>query len=351
MPRNPKVFVAVLNWNGLKDTLECLESLYGTEYDNLEIIVVDNGSTDDSVDVIRARYPDIAFISHMINRGYSGGNNSAMLYALDHGADYVWLLNNDTAVESSSLGCLVETAEKDSIVGLISPVIYYYDSPHTIQFGGSYIDWKNHMLVSRDDDLNDTRFRTGEDVCLWGTALLVKRRLIEEIGYFDEDFFAYWEDTDYSLRALKAGYRSVICTEAKIYHKTPVPRPGNTNRSPLYYYYMTRNRYFLASRHFRDLGRLTILRHYIAEAMLSIMCCKNCNDWAGAEACLQGLWDALRGIGGAWEQKRIPLWIRGIGFGFASWHPCFWARVLKGNFMEKSAECSERAEQTRMHDG
>lgn len=100
----PKVYIIILNWNGLKDTLECLESVFKLDYLNFEVIVVDNGSTDDSVNVILKTYPQVRLIENRENLGYTGGNNIGMRYAIERDADYIWLLNNDTIVEEDTLG-------------------------------------------------------------------------------------------------------------------------------------------------------------------------------------------------------------------------------------------------------
>lgn len=107
----PKVFIIILNWNGLEDTLECLESVFKLDYPNFEVIVGDNGSTDESVAIIRKTYPQVIMIENKENLGYTGGNNIAMHYAMDHLADYVWLLNKDAVVEKDTLSKLVRSAE------------------------------------------------------------------------------------------------------------------------------------------------------------------------------------------------------------------------------------------------
>lgn len=107
----PKVFIIIVNWNGLKDTLECLQSVFKQDYPNFEVIMVDNGSKDNSVQVIRNAYPQIILIENKENLGYTGGNNVGMHYAVNSGSDYVWLLNNDTVVEPDTLSKLVAAAK------------------------------------------------------------------------------------------------------------------------------------------------------------------------------------------------------------------------------------------------
>jgi GT2 family glycosyltransferase len=130
--RLPLVNVVVLNWNQLELTLECLESLQDVQYPHLHITLVDNGSTDGSATEIRSRYPGVQVIESAHNLGFSAGNNVGIRHAMEQGADYVVLLNNDTVVDSSFVTALVEVGEADRELGLLAPKMFYYDRPKTI---------------------------------------------------------------------------------------------------------------------------------------------------------------------------------------------------------------------------
>src|ERR1039457_4136566 len=144
----PKVFIIVLNWNGLKDTLECLDSVFKLEYPNFEVIVVDNASTDNSVEVIREKFQQVILIENKENLGFTGGNNTGIRHALQLGTDYFWLLNNDTVLEPDTLSRIVVTADNDSTIGMISPVVHYHEDPLVIQNCGCYIDWESQKLIN-----------------------------------------------------------------------------------------------------------------------------------------------------------------------------------------------------------
>lgn len=340
---HPKVFIIILNWNGLKDTLECLESVFKLDYPNFEVIVVDNGSTDNSVEVIRKAYPQVILIENKENLGYAEGNNVGIRYALKHGADYVWLLNNDTVVDADSLTKLVMAAEKSPDIGLVSPVIYYYDEPDKIQFCGSYIDWKNHIIVypeNRNSILNvDHEFITGKNVCLWGTALLIRRNLIENIGTLEEKYFAYWEDTEYSVRSMRAGYRNIIEPSAKVYHKLPFGKVI-VNRGSHYFYYMTRNEYFFWMQYLEGLNKLSYFRMWLAKVIGNAALCRYYNASESADACFEGAYSALCGLSGPWDKNRkMPQIIKRIFL----WHPYFWVSLLKGDFLHLVSEVLRRA--------
>jgi GT2 family glycosyltransferase len=132
MLRLPRVDIIVLNWNGLRDTLHCLQSLKRADYPAFRVLVVDNGSSDASSTSIRQRFPEVTLIENSENLGFTGGNNIGMRQALEEEADYVLLLNNDTEVAPDAVRLLVETAESDPRIGIAGPIIYYYDRPKMI---------------------------------------------------------------------------------------------------------------------------------------------------------------------------------------------------------------------------
>jgi|SRR3972149_1320102 len=332
---SPKVSIIILNWNRLKDTLECIESVFKHDYPNYEIIVVDNGSTDNSVDIIRKIYPQVILIENKDNLGYTGGNNIAMSYAIQNGTNYIWLLNNDTVVETDTLGNLVDIGEGSPEIGIISPVIYYYDKPHKIQFCGSYADWTNHKIIYPNENTIyvDDDFKYGENVCLWGTALLIKIDVVRKVGYLNNKFYAYWEDTEYSIRSIKAGFRNELALNAKIYHKTPI------KRKPYYYYFMARNEYFTWFQYLNSTEKVSFMRKYLARKIAEYGSLKEsgCDEYANA--CLDGTWAAFHGVGGAWnESVRFPLIIK-RGF---SWHPYLWVNLFKGDLLNIIFEISKR---------
>ncbi|MDH4135795.1 MAG: glycosyltransferase family 2 protein [Anaerolineae bacterium] len=236
----PWVTIIVLNWNGLADTLECLESLAGLDYPTYEVVVVDNDSTDGSVEAIRARFPQVTLIENGENLGFAGGNNVGMCYAMDQGTDYVLLLNNDTIVDPEFLTTLVKAAESDPSIGIVSPILYYYDEPHTIWCAGASIDWRRgvtHRLRAEEpDDGQDERIHEVDFVS--GCALLAKSSVVKDTGLMDHEFFLYYEEADWCVRARAQGYRIVFVRAAKVWHK--VSRSAGQD-TPLVSYYMTRN--------------------------------------------------------------------------------------------------------------
>lgn len=307
----PKVFIIVLNWNGKDDTIECIESLKKIDYSNYKIVIVDNGSSDGSDDIIPRRYfKEIPFIETKKNFGYSGGNNIGIKYALEHGADYVLLLNNDTIVEPDFLSKLVEAAEANKTIGIVGPMIYFYDRRDTLWFGGGKVNWARTKGEHIDYGLRTTDYGKNENIgssgspsavvgrqvdYITGCCLLIKRETIEKIGLLDEDYFLYYEDVGWCLRARKNGYNSVLVPSAKIYHKQS--RSADEASYP-YIYYHSRNGLILASR-FRSKILALIIGFWIFSKQIVKLVIGYKKEWA--RPVIKGIKDFWRGRKGKLE--------------------------------------------------
>jgi GT2 family glycosyltransferase len=238
----PQVAVIVVNWNGGQKTLDCLASLRQMDYPGFDVLVVDNSSTDGSMEAIRESFPEVSLIETGANLGFTGGNNVGMRHALDRGADYVLLLNHDTEVATDLLTCLVDAVETDPEVGIAGPLIYYYDQPGTIWSAGGAVDrWRGQTRMIGLDELDSGQYGSAarEVDFVSGCALLARRSVLEQVGLLDERFFAYYEEVEWCLRARRAGFRTINVPGAKVRHKIS---PGQRASSPIVHYYMTRNR-------------------------------------------------------------------------------------------------------------
>lgn len=243
-----KIFVLIVNWNGKEDTLACLESLKATEGEIGRIVVVDNGSTDGSVEAINRHFSQVTVIENQRNLGFGTANNMGMhLFLQETRYPYLFLLNNDTLVAPSALRVLTSALSKEG-VGAAVPKIYYADSQR-LWYAGGRIDWKQgsatHYGYGRRDE---ERFNRREEVSFaTGCALLLKREALEKVGLFDERYFMFGEDVDLSIRLAKAGYRILYLPKAVVWHKVggSVGRKGEG----FIYYHMTRNRLLTMSKH------------------------------------------------------------------------------------------------------
>lgn len=259
MPKtsDPKVSIIILNWNGWQDTLECLGSLFQIIYPNFEIVIVDNGSSDDSVSRIneylfKNKIQNSKFITLDSNLGFSGGNNVGIKYAVKNSADYVFLLNNDTVVEKKFLTELVKTAENNKDFGLIGPKIYFWPStkPERIWFTGGKVNWLKtkgtHINYNAEDSQEEKKsFGLIKADYITGCGILIRKEVIQKIGVLSEDYFLYYEDTDYCVRAKKAGWECGIEPKSHIWHK--VSR-STKELSLSYLYYHARNGLLMAKR-------------------------------------------------------------------------------------------------------
>lgn len=257
----PNVAIVVLNWNGADDTLECLNSLESLTYQNFQVIVVDNGSTDDSLGKLRAyssRYP-LVLLETGANLGFSGGNNVGIERALALGANYVLLLNNDTEVDPGLLDAFVTAAERFPDAGAFSAKIYFHGEPDRIWYAGARWDADASRFEQIGEGVLDDglRFSTAcETDYACGCAFFVSADRLREIGLLDDNFFLYFEETDWCFRARAARHPSIFVPEAKLWHKISVSFGGEG--SPLALYFITRNRLLWARRHANLSRRLRV---------------------------------------------------------------------------------------------
>jgi GT2 family glycosyltransferase len=324
----PKVAIVILNWNDGAATLACLKALRSTAYPNYDVIVVDNGSVDGSLPPLGDAGP-FDLVINPTNLGYTGGVNVGIARALESGADYIWLLNSDAITQPDVLSHLVATAEADQRIGLVSPVFHDPDQPARAEFCVGRFDPVSRSVSQTSDPVTTAAWQQNSpaQIVVLGTALLIRRRLVETIGLFDRAFFAYVEDVDYCLRAQAAGFRIVVVPQAVVFHKfkQPVQNPGDV---PAYlHYFMTRNYLLL----WRKLPRPVLMRKatfwFLHQRLRQISRMRDIQP--AVEAVLAGLWDGVRGIGGPYRPSRPAPWLLRVTLGR---HPDFWlARLNNAN--------------------
>nr|WP_314622256.1 glycosyltransferase family 2 protein [uncultured Noviherbaspirillum sp.] len=299
---NPTVCIIILNWNNYHDTVSCIQSLRQMSFFDYQVVVVDNGSSNESVEMLES-IDNIHFIKNEKNLGFAGGNNVAMKYAIEQNFDYVWLLNSDATVKPDCLERMVLAVQNASEVGLASPVIYHQHRPDEIQHCGTRLNSAFDGVDEAADIHTAQKWQEADsgNVILWGTALLISTKLIREIGYLDEQLFAYSEDTDYSLRSSKAGFKNVTVFDARIWHQST-----DGLRKAHFYYYTVRN-----------VGLMW--RKYVSGIKFIKICWWNLNRTAKQlklmnqhphleMACKLGLWDGWVGKGGAfYPRRKLPL--------------------------------------------
>lgn len=231
----PRVGIIVLNWNGLEDTRACLLSLRALEGPPPQIYVVDNGSTDGSVEALFREYGEaITILANRRNLLWAGGNNVGIVRALADGCTHLLLLNNDTLVDQRLLTALL-AAQEETGPGLFCPKIYYARQPDLLWYAGGRLSLGRARFAHRGiRDVDHGQYdRLEETGWATGCALFAPRQVWERVGLLDESFELYSEDVDYSLRARAAGYPVVFVPQAKVWHKVSASLGGNLSRRKL----------------------------------------------------------------------------------------------------------------------
>ncbi|GAI92372.1 unnamed protein product, partial [marine sediment metagenome] len=217
MIEEPLVSVIIINYNGLGDLEEFFDSIFNLTYKNVELIIIDNNSQDNSVEIIQKNYPIVKIVELKKNYGFAKGNNLGMPFTK---GKYIVLLNMDTVVDKNWLTELVKVAEQSNYIGIIGSKIYYYDNREIIDFAGgsSNIYGKAfHIGMSNKDNEILNKKKTTFYIC--GASLLIKRELYDKIGLFDPIYFAYFEDVDLCWRAWMIGYKVIFAPKSFLYHK------------------------------------------------------------------------------------------------------------------------------------
>lgn len=225
------IYGIILNFNGKEFLLETLSSVKQIIYPNFKPIVVDNGSTDGSQAAVREHFPEIILLENEKNLGFGEGNNVGIRYALQHGAEWVLLLNNDISVAPDLLTHMMAVANTDAKIGILGPKIYYHDQPETIWFAGACINYWTGLTAHRGIRETDRGQydRVADSDYVTGCTMLIRREALQRVGMFDPIYFpAYSEDADLCVRAARAGYRLIYVPQAKVWHKVSASSGGGT---------------------------------------------------------------------------------------------------------------------------
>jgi GT2 family glycosyltransferase len=252
----PLVSVVIPTFNRKNDLLECLIALLDSSYDNIEIIVVDNASTDGTYKAVKQMFPKVRLIQNKRNEGVTGGRNRGTVMAK---GDYILYLDHDMVVDKQMIEELMKIIEADPKIGMVGPVIYFYDEPSKVWAAGTSIN----MLIGKVDFNILYSDKTGRDtpfdVQVLPAALMVRKKLLREIGLFNDVFFAVYEDTDFCFRVREAGYRVVCVPKAKAWHKISVDPAKQELHVLSRSYYIARNRIIFMKKHAKTLNFLIFL--------------------------------------------------------------------------------------------
>jgi len=245
----PSVGIIVLTWNNYYDTCECLQSLSNINYPSYKTIVVDNNSTDGSIRKLQSQFRECEYLLNESNYGYAEGNNLGIKLALDMGVDCIWILNNDVVTERNALLEMVKVAESDSTIGIVGSKVYRYNSPNTLSSAGGLINrWTGATKHLGQGETDAGQFDTFKEVdYITGCNFLIKTSCIRDIGFINKDYFLYYEDTDWSARARKNGWRVVYAPVPGVWHKISA---SLQEPSLAISYYNSRNRLYFVRNNF-----------------------------------------------------------------------------------------------------
>lgn len=297
MNTQPKLSVIVLNYNNPFDTQECVYSLMKSDFESYELILVDNGSTDNSSEIfkeLKSKFSNLILINNKKNLGFAGGSNDAVKSAR---CDYILLLNNDTIVKKDFLAGLMKQASEHPDASIFCPKIYFYDRPDTIWFAGGYIDWKYegaHIgYGKKDNNAYDTAVSCAY---VTGCAMLIKKEVINKIGLFDESFFAYQEDVDFCVRARKAGYKCMYIPYPHVWHKVGLTSKKQGRMSPFIRYLGTRNKLTMVRKNYGKMRFFeALLRELFVVTPIYVLLYSSRGHFDLIPAQFQGIIDALKG--------------------------------------------------------
>lgn len=267
MHQECKLSIITVNYNGIKDTCELIDSITFT--DDMEVIVVDNGSIDDETALISRLYPQVKTIRSDKNLGFAGGNNLGMKAAK---GKYLFLINNDTIFKDYNILPLIDRLESSSTIGMACPKICFTWNNNTIQFAGytplSKITVRNQAIGYGEEDKGQYNIPHPTPYA-HGAAMLIKREALDKVGLMPECYFLYYEELDWSMMFTRAGYEIWYEPACTIFHKES---QSTGQDSPLRTYYMTRNRLLLVKRNWHGLTKYLSYIYLIGIVALRDVC-------------------------------------------------------------------------------
>lgn len=263
MQNYPLISIITVNYNQSVVTSQLLDTLKNLTYSKYEIIVVDNGSSKESPDWLKEKYPAINLIKTGENLGFAGGNNVGINASK---GEYLLFINNDTEVPANFIEPIVQLMKNNRTIGMVSPKIKFYWDPSIIQYAGftkmSTITIRNHSIgyLQKDSDSFNTTMETHS---IHGAAMMVKREVIETIGLMPQIYFLYYEEHDWAVKAKREGYKLYYCAQSHILHKESL---STGKDSPLKTYYLNRGRliYTIRNSKRRDLLLSLLFQFFIS---------------------------------------------------------------------------------------
>lgn len=293
MTRSPYILIVIVNWNNYHDTRECLLSLLRLDYPNYHILVVDNNSTDNSGVKLQKEFNGIEFIFNNENTGYTGGNNIGMQFALKARADFLLVLNNDIIIENPSiLSAFMEVMAQYQHIGILAPMLISYEKRNALLSNDNSLWWKllAKLYLPRSPTIQNEYGFSNNSVN--GSSFLIRTELIKRIGYFNEDFFMYFEEMDYCIRAMKIGYYIFYFNKDYFFRKM---ENKDNKRIAFQAYYIARNKTLWIKTNLYGMNKAILLSlHFLIETKKVIKYALNARIGASLNI-LKGLYHGILG--------------------------------------------------------
>lgn len=309
----PSVLVVLLNWNSFEETVAAVQAVLATDYPNFSIVVIDNASTErPAEDLGQLASERVRVLFNQENLGYTGGCNQGIALALERGDDFVWLLNNDALVSPGTLRSLVDLAETDPKLALVSPQIGSLQEPDRfLNVGGVFRPEIPLFEGTNTAERGREQARTQPaEVIVMGTAMLARSSALREVGGLDHRFFAYWEDSDLAARCIRAGYRNAVDFGSTVWHSNKNYLPDPNALRAHYWYYMSRNETLFWRKHLPWGPRLlkALLWAFKHDRLRMAALSRNADN---RQALASGVWDGWLGRTGPWVPgRRAPAFVQ-----------------------------------------
>lgn len=248
----PKVGIVILTYNSQSYIRNCLESIVKSSYSNFLCVIIDNNSSDQTIHIVKKKFPKIHMIKNEKNEGYAAGNNIGVRYLLDQKCDYILLLNPDTIISSSLLRECVDVFTKKKSIGIVGPIITYAHEPDRIWFSGGYFNrlfcYTKHSRMNKkilypilNSQFSTLNFFSTDFIT--GACMMIRKEVFKKVGLLPEEYFMYWEDVDFCERVKKAGYKIMLLKKPLVRHAISAASGyiGSNVLSPFQAYYYGRN--------------------------------------------------------------------------------------------------------------
>ncbi|WP_372370994.1 glycosyltransferase family 2 protein [Candidatus Uabimicrobium sp. HlEnr_7] len=282
--------IILVNWNGWQDTLECVKSCQNLVHHSYQIIIVDNDSQDQPQKTLQQlqRFDNVTLLQSNANLGFAGGNNFGIRHAQQkYNCDYFWLLNNDTVVEQTTLSELIKTARCDSNIGIVGSKIFYYNSSKLWFAGGEFqkhSGYIKHLGMLEEDNVQFSQQKSVDFIS--GCSLLITKSAIQTVGLIPEDYFLYFEDTDWNFAVKEASFKILYAPHSRVWHKIS---QSVGQQSTTYYYYMFRNSLIFSKKYFPHLQQRIFLFRCLEIIQLLLK-----GNFTAVRASTKGIWHFLK---------------------------------------------------------